>query len=171
MKFGYTCDNPNDLIEKFEISNNRMILTLLNGKVYNIPHTKDNEDGILGLMEKQATRRMDAYNLKNLRKPSIIKSIKEKRKIKLEELEKYKIYLQNKVKFDSAPKEILFKSVVSKSYNININTLDLYSLNEIKKILNDILKFYNDEIVKCASEVSNDVIVNKIMEDIYEKRK
>lgn len=171
MTFGYTCDNPNDLIEKFEMVDNMMRLTLLNGKVHNIKPTQDNIYGILGLMEKQASKRMNTYDSNSLRKKSIIKSVQERRKAKLEELEKYKIYLQNKETFENAPSDILFKNVEKKSNSITINTLDLYSLDEIKTILRDIMKYYNSEIEKYASTISNDVLVDKIMEGLYEKRK
>ena len=62
----------------------------------------------------------------------------------IEEIEKYKIYLSIKDRLeDNIKNPILYVGVNSIEKELNINTLDNYSLNDIKIIKNNLLKMEN----------------------------
>lgn len=62
----------------------------------------------------------------------------------IEEIEKYKIYLSIKDRLkDNIKSPILYVGVNSIEKELNINTLDNYSLNDIKIIKNNLLKMEN----------------------------
>lgn len=62
------------------------------------------------------------------------------RSIRFEEYEKYSIYLKNKDKIESLDEKIVFAGIDNDDLELNINTLDLYSLKELKKIRANIKK-------------------------------
>ncbi len=62
------------------------------------------------------------------------------RSIRFEEYEKYSIYLKNKDKIESLDEKIVFAGIDNDDLELNINTLDLYSLKELKKIRVNIKK-------------------------------
>ena len=106
--------------------------------------------------------------LSNVRLFNINDKISDKKR-KISELEKYQLYLENITKFQNVPESILFNGVSKKSNDININTLDAYTYSEIKKMLGNIIKYYNSEIMKLSEQIDE---VEIILEEIeYEKRK
>lgn len=62
------------------------------------------------------------------------------RSIRFEEYEKYSIYLNNKDKIESLDERVVFSGIDNDDLELNINTLDLYSLKELKKIRANIKK-------------------------------
>ena len=62
------------------------------------------------------------------------------RSIRFEEYEKYSIYLKNKDKIESLDERVVFAGIDNDDLELNINTLDLYSLKELKKIRANIKK-------------------------------
>lgn len=60
--------------------------------------------------------------------------------IRFEEYEKYSIYLNNKDKIESLDERVVFSGIDNDDLELNINTLDLYSLKELKKIRANIKK-------------------------------
>ena len=62
-------------------------------------------------------------------------------KSKIEELEKYDLYLNLRRKIVGVPNEILFAGIKSDERNININNLDNFSLSDVKKINRNIKRF------------------------------
>lgn len=62
------------------------------------------------------------------------------RSIRFEEYEKYSIYLNNKDKIESLDERVVFAGIDNDDLELNINTLDLYSLKELKKIRANIKK-------------------------------
>lgn len=59
----------------------------------------------------------------------------------VQELDKYKIYLENKDKIDTyINNPNLYYGVLKKTDNLNINTLDNYSLKDLKKIRENLKK-------------------------------
>lgn len=53
---------------------------------------------------------------------------------KLDELQKYDIFLDMKDELETASKEEVFKGVKNKQKTLNINTIDKYSLDEVRQI-------------------------------------
>lgn len=64
----------------------------------------------------------------------------------MEELEKYNIYLKNKQSLEKASSKYdLFQGIDNKERLLNINTLDYFSLEELKVIQRNLLKYRRNE--------------------------
>ncbi len=79
----------------------------------------------------------------------------------IEELKKYDIYLsiENYLKALNSPK--IFKGIKNKEDVLNINTLDNYSLKDIKKIRSNLIKVISQELKK---ELKEEEKLNKVKE-------
>ena len=62
-------------------------------------------------------------------------------KSEIEELEKYSIYLAIKDKIEKTPSSALFSGIKNKERSITINTLDNFTLSDIKKIEKNVDRF------------------------------
>ena len=183
MNYGYEGTELGELIQNYKTSNDKIIITFLDGTNYEIPLTEENEIELLNQMFEQAEER---------RKKSSIDDLKQKRKKALmwamiqagvtvlnmvdafttdskgmrvfasflggitaaavvvngldyqfsndeiKELEKYDIYLQIRVRLENINDPNLFNGVERREASLNINTLDSYSLSDIKKIRNNL---------------------------------
>ena len=181
MNFTYIGANLPTTIKNFSIVDNKLNITFLNNDISEESYTKEKEKMILEKMIDQASERMNKSNVKKLKRSysklcflsnvrlfNINDKLSDK-KIKIRELEKYQLYLENITKFQNVPESILFNGVSKKSNDININTLDAYTYSEIKKMLGNIIKYYNSEIMKLSEQIDE---VEIILEEIeHEKRK
>ena len=183
MNYGYEGTELGELIQNYKTSNDKIIITFLDGTNYEIPLTEENEIELLNQMFEQAEER---------RKKSSIDDLKQKRKKALmwamiqagvtvlnmvdafttdskgmrvfasflggitaaavvvngldyqfsndeiKELEKYDIYLQIRARLENINDPNLFNGVERREASLNINTLDSYSLSDIKKIRNNL---------------------------------
>lgn len=59
----------------------------------------------------------------------------------IKELEKYDIYLSIMEKLDNTTNDNLFNGIKNRKVKLNINTLDNYSLKDIKRIKQNLIKF------------------------------
>ena len=198
MKFGYEGADNSELIENYEKNANKIIIKFLDGSIYELPLSEENESLILDSMIAQAQVRndkMQGYNNNlNIKKVLLnaliviffsyncyieeskwlailyaftvaiasIDVVKEGKKFiitrdKIEELDKYDLYLS-------------FMDEISQNYNnpqlldginngqteININTLDNFSLKEVKQVLDNIN--CNGENVSGTIDSTNDDI-------------
>jgi len=241
MKYGYEGVSLSDIVEGYHISNNKIIINYLNGKIDVIDFSAIEEENILDLMLEQAIMRNELYkknklnyNNKSLLKEiisefkdyetdsdeflvyifgmmflstilycsaeslglttpgitqgdiaviavilsidvplliawfiksdfsciisSIVKDIYQKNKNdkriknKKEELKKYAIYLDMKEELDNILENSnyhdLFNGVKSDEQVLNINTLDNFSLKDIKKINSNLTGENNKGLVK-----------------------
>lgn len=190
MKFGYECDNLNELINNYKIKENKIIVTFLDGSKEERTLTKVEEKLILDQMLNQAKFRSESDMRYNLEKEktmltsclvaitsnmfldmaalvndsvgSIIKTIFAtlgcvncvsiiygglKYNIlnnKLNELEKYDIYLAIYEELEKYKDEIDIYKGLKKQNKININTLDNYTLDEVNMI--------KDNLYECTSK-------------------
>ena len=197
MKYGYAYANLGELIRNYKVSNDKIIITFLDGSSKEIPFTEQNEAELLNEMLKQAkimrmnksehdlkvekydvirmipitfldyvtANNSDTYQVVRtlsgvfcgLTALTIVTSsfIYNLKANELNELKKYKMYLDMKEDIDKTD-AYLFKGVKTKEMPLNINTLDNYSLNDIKQIrnnLNDSL-IYSDIYGQVSSEVA-----------------
>ena len=173
MKHGYDGAELGELIQNYKTSNDKIIITFLDGSNYEIPLTEEKEMDLLNQMLEQAEERSmksSIYDLKQKRKEPLVwamvhvgfallnivgASISDSQGMRvfgsllcggvialsvvtngldykfksdeIKELEKYDIYLQN----INDPN--LFNGIKEQEAPLNINTLDGYSLNDIKK--------------------------------------
>lgn len=206
MNYGYEGTELGELIQNYKTSNDKIIITFLDGTNYEIPLTEENEIELLNQMFEQAEER---------RKKSSIDDLKQKRKNALmwamiqagvtvlnmvdafttdskgmrvfasflggitaaavvvngldyqfsndeiKELEKYDIYLQIRARLENINDPNLFNGVERREASLNINTLDSYSLSDIKKIRNNLNRsekysFYLDK------DGSNPTLIKKV---------
>ena len=201
MKYGYAYANLGELIRNYKVSNDKIIITFLDGSSKEIPFTEQNEAELLNEMLKQAKimrmnksehdlkvekydvlRRairmipitfLDYVTANNSDTYQVVRTLSgvfcgltaltivtssvtyNLKANELNELKKYKMYLDMKEDIDKTD-AYLFKGVKTKEMPLNINTLDNYSLNDIKQIrnnLNDSL-IYSDIYGQVSSEVA-----------------
>ena len=201
MKYGYARANFEELIRKYKVSNDKIIITFLDGSRKEIPFTEQNEAELLNEMLKQAkimrmnksehdlevekydalrgairmipitfldyvtANKSDTYQFVRtlsgvfcgLTALTIVTSsfIYNLKANELNELKKYKMYLDMKEDIDKTD-AYLFKGVKTKGMPLNINTLDNYSLNDIKQIRNNLSDslIYSDIYGQDSSEVA-----------------
>ena len=201
MKYGYARANFEELIRNYKVSNDKIIITFLDGSRKEIPFTEQNEAELLNEMLKQAkimrmnksehvlkvekydalrgairmipitfsdyvtANKSDAYQVVRtlagvfwgLAALTIVTSsfIYNLKANELNELKKYKMYLDMKEDIDKTD-AYLFKGVKTKGMPLNINTLDNYSLNDIKQIRNNLSDslIYSDIYGQVSSEVA-----------------
>lgn len=179
MKYGYEGAETGELIQNYKTSNDKIIITFLDGSNYEIPLTQENENDLLNQMLEQAQERSESsslYDAKKRRIKALIWTItqvgftmlsifnyfnadsKGKRIFnsviagitaltvvidglsykfsndEIKELEKYDIYLSIRERLENANDPNLFNGIIKQGVQLNINTLDNYSLNDIKKI-------------------------------------
>lgn len=75
MKHGYEGSELGELIQNYKTSNDKIIITFLDGSNYEIPLTKENEIDLLNQMLEQAeerSRKSYIYDLKQKRKKALI---------------------------------------------------------------------------------------------------
>lgn len=201
MKYGYAYANLGELIRNYKVSNDKIIITFLDGSSKEIPFTEQNEAELLNEMLKQAkimrmnksehdlkvekydvlrrairmipitfldyvtANNSDTYQVVRtlsgvfcgLTALTIVTSsfIYNLKANELNELKKYKMYLDMKEDIDKTD-AYLFKGVKTKGMPLNINTLDNYSLNDIKQIRNNLSDslIYSDIYGQVSSEVT-----------------
>lgn len=201
MKYGYARANFEELIRNYKVSNDKIIITFLDGSRKEIPFTEQNEAELLNEMLKQAkimrmnksehdlkvekydvlrrairmipitfldyvtANNSDTYQVVRtlsgvfcgLTALTIVTSsfIYNLKANELNELKKYKMYLDMKEDIDKTD-AYLFKGVKTKGMPLNINTLDNYSLNDIKQIRNNLSDslIYSDIYGQVSSEVT-----------------
>lgn len=201
MKYGYARANFEELIRNYKVSNDKIIITFLDGSRKEIPFTEQNEAELLNEMLKQAkimrmnksehvlkvekydalrgairmipitfsdyvtANKSDTYQfvrtlsgvICGLAALTIVTSsfIYNLKANELNELKKYKMYLDMKEDIDKTD-AYLFKGVKTKGMPLNINTLDNYSLNDIKQIRNNLSDslIYSDIYGQVSSEVA-----------------
>ncbi len=201
MKYGYARANFEELIRNYKVSNDKIIITFLDGSRKEIPFTEQNEAELLNEMLKQAkimrmnksehvlkvekydalrgairmipitfsdyvtANKSDTYQVVRtlsgvfcgLAALTIVTSsfIYNLKANELNELKKYKMYLDMKEDIDKTD-AYLFKGVKTKGMPLNINTLDNYSLNDIKQIRNNLSDslIYSDIYGQVSSEVT-----------------
>ena len=179
MKYGYEGAETGELIQNYKTSNDKIIITFLDGSNYEIPLTQENENDLLNQMLEQAQERSESsslYDAKKRRIKALIWTItqvgftmlsifnyfnadsKGKRIFtsvisgitvltvvidglrykfsndEIKELEKYDIYLSIRERLENTNDPNLFNGIIKQGVQLNINTLDNYSLNDIKKI-------------------------------------
>lgn len=187
MKYGYVGVGvkESELIQNYQIIDDKIIITYLDGSQKEKPFTKENEKKLLCEMLRQAIERSkspELYNTKKSRKDrlssdivteitlaallssnlrlndikdwgvivagaglgivaiiSILSYISKSDKIK--ELEKYDIYLEIKKQLENSTDPNLFNGVKNKEEILNINTLDHYSLKDIKRIRDNLTRY------------------------------
>ena len=79
----------------------------------------------------------------------------------IEELKKYDIYLSIENYLKSLNSSKIFKGIKNKEDVLNINTLDNYSLKDIKKIRRNLMKIFSHELKK---ELKEEEKLNKVKE-------
>lgn len=193
MKFGYRGADLGELVSHYEISDDEIEVTFLDGSKANIPFTEENETKLLEYMIEQAEERRDnskIYNVEGkLKRESIIDlsfylpviavsvyamsralhydvqsrliyetvyatacfnfglslySEEKKRYEKYSELEKYDIYLAIREKLEEADDIRVFNGVKMTDNVLNINTLDNYSVKDMKKIRENLIELEED---------------------------
>ena len=166
MKYGSGIIDYREIIDRYEINNNRITVYYLNGSVREYNYTKEKEEELLNLMLKIAIKRNNSINIERLESElktyrftlalttiitiinltsrmngscknkefmtisifallilaGIISVVIKTKKDEINELKKYRIYLQNKKEIDE--------------YNtaLSINSIDQYTYKEIKQI-------------------------------------
>lgn len=183
MNYSYDGAETKEIIQNYKTSNNKIIITFLDGTNYETPLTEENEINLLNKMLEQAEERsqkMSIYDLKKERTGTfnfimtylgitvlsisnasttnskdircltslvggitalnvILDMVKYKQKNdKIKELKKYDIYLQIREILKDINDPNLFNGVKKQEEPLNINTLDSYSLSDIKKIRNNL---------------------------------
>ena len=179
MKYSYEGAETGELIQNYKTSNDKIIITFLDGSNYEIPLTQENENDLLNQMLEQAQERSESSSLYDAKKrrikaliwtitqvgftmlgifnyfnadskckrifASVIAGITALTVVidglsykfsndEIKELEKYDIYLSIREKLENANDPNLFNGIIKQGVQLNINTLDNYSLNDIKKI-------------------------------------
>lgn len=179
MKHGYEGAEAGELIQNYKTSNDKIIITFLDGTNYEMPLTEENEANLLNQMLEQAEERkkgLSIYDLNQKRTKALICTITQVgytalnilgvsfadskgmrvfasivsgitaltvvmngldyrfKNDEIKELEKYDIYLQIRTGLENADDSNLFNGIRKQETPLNINTLDNYSLNDIKKI-------------------------------------
>ena len=180
MKHGYEGVEAGELIQNYKTSNDKIIITFLDGTNYEMPLTEENEANLLNKMLEQAEERkeLSIYDLNQKRTKALIWTITQVgctalnilgasiadskgmrvfasivsgitalnvvmngldyrfKNDEIKELEKYDIYLQIRTRLENADDSNLFNGIRKRKQEtpLNINTLDNYSLNDIKKI-------------------------------------
>lgn len=179
MKHGYEGAESGELIQNYKTSNDKIIITFLDGSNYEIPLTEENETDLLNQMLEQAeerSKKSSIYDLKQKRKTALIWTITQVgftllnivnasttdlkgirvfasilggitaltvvtngldykfKNDEIKELEKYDIYLSIRARLENISDPNLFNGIKKQETPLNINTLDSYSLNDIKKI-------------------------------------
>ncbi len=180
MKHGYEGAEAGELIQNYKTSNDKIIITFLDGTNYEMPLTEENEANLLNKMLEQAEERkgLSIYDLNQKRTKALIWTITQVgctalnilgasiadskgmrvfasivsgitalnvvmngldyrfKNDEIKELEKYDIYLQIRTRLENADDSNLFNGIRKRKQEtpLNINTLDNYSLNDIKKI-------------------------------------
>ena len=189
MKHGYNGANQEEIIKNYEKNDDKIIINFLDGGMYEVPLTKQNEINLLDKMFYQATERNNNLSIDELKKikkifinGAVINSVLCGQSVligsavdpesiiskfaafifgcargsamaysieyillanRIMELEKYDIYLKIKSKLEKIDNPTLFNGI-KKSKNItplNINTLDNYSLSDIKNIRDNLKKY------------------------------
>lgn len=107
MKYGYKNIADKNLIQHYEISDDKIIIKYLDGNVKTIPLTKENESDLLNLMFKQAKDRSTSSALKNARN---IKDLMESLTIKFGSCTALGIIL---AAVSSSPNVELYSSILS----------------------------------------------------------
>lgn len=206
MKYGYNGAELGELIKNYKTSNDKIVITFLDGSNYEIPLTEENEIDLLKQMLEQAevrSRTSSIYVLKQKRKKALIltmiqvgftlvsiinASTNDSKGIKvfasilsgitaltvvanglnykfindeIKELEKYDIYLQIRARLENIGDPNLFNGIKKQEAPLNINTLDSYSLNDIKKI-RDNLKISEKYLSYFEKVGSNPTLTKKI---------
>lgn len=202
MNYGYENADLSKLIQKYEIIDNQIVITFLDGSNNNIALTKPNEESVLNEMLWQAFVRNNSTALdkamekrnENFRwmmmqagftlmnafticaaKQYGVKifgmvlggltgtitlswgiSYKHFNDV-VKELKKYDIYLSMRKQLEENVSHEVFKGIKNPNETLNINTLDNYSLKEIKKIQNNL-----QNINKTGNEESNKKLLKKI---------
>ena len=90
------------------------------------------------------------------------------RSIRFEEYEKYNIYLQNKDKIESLDEIVVFAGIDNDDLELNINTLDLYSLKELKRIRANIKK---EETFSSLPKDTIKILNKRFPNHVFQKRK
>lgn len=206
MKYGYEGVELGELIQNYKISNDKIIITFLDGSNYEMPLTEKNEKALLNQMIQQAQERRESqslYDAKQKRDKALIRmmplgtfimiiiasAITDLKNTKfligalsgitaiplvtnglaykyrideIKELEKYDIYLSIAEKLENITDPNLFNGVTKQEEAFNINTLDNYSLSDIKKI-RDNLKRSEKYASKYYDKIdSNPILTKKI---------
>lgn len=158
MKFTYINENACKIIKNYTIKDNSIIIHLLNDEIIIKPYSKEQEEAILDEMLEQAYVCLEQTNISKLNKtyeklvpfshlhlkPMTKKCINLKEKI--EKYEKYKIYLENIDKFECTPLNIILNGIPKRTDNININTLDSYTYDEIRQMYTNIIIYLHTYI-------------------------
>ena len=179
MKNRYDGAESEELIENYEISNDKIVITFLDGSNLEVPLTEENETNLLNQMLKQAeerSKKSSIYDLKQKKKKALIFAIAQAGATMLNaatfsttdqkedatfasilggltalatvlyslgykfisdeirELEKYDIYLSIRESLEATDDPNIFSGIKKQGMPLNINTLDGYSLSDMKKI-------------------------------------
>lgn len=184
MKYGYSGADYSDLIKNYKVVDNKIVISYLDGSVYDMPYTRDNEKLLIEFMLEQAIDRSEATTLfrenclvlgKSMLALSAVTSVGAMSHFinmstidtptvkaccatagvglsifslieggiswryfdKVRELEKYDIYLSIRNDIRNASKKRLFEGV-KRQEELNINTLDKFSLRDLKRINNNL---------------------------------
>ena len=174
MKYGYSLPEAWSVIEKYEIVDDKIVVSCLNGVTFTLDNTKENEQKTQEIMLTQARERDKNVDLakenKTKNKYLILASCVSavtfnflsstmlvggvagafgysyflgklfNQKLKLAEYEKYRIYLEDKDTIDEMDKSEMSKVIKKEKQELNINTLDSYSLEELTKIRDNLRK-------------------------------
>lgn len=204
MKYGYIGIgvHESELIQNYEILDNKIIITYLDGSKKEEPFTKKNEKKLLCKMLKQAKDRSKSLELNNIKKvreerifsdvltetglgsllltnliyqnnPGNIRDLSiiiaglgfsaiavtsilsyKSKSDKIKELEKYDIYLAIRKQLENSTDPNLFDGVKSKEKILNINTLDHYSLNDLKKIRDNLTEDIKNSVASKESDIT-----------------
>ena len=131
MKHGYNGANLEEIIKNYEKNDDKIIINFLDGGRYEVPLTKQNEINLLNKMFDQATERNNNLSIDELKK---IKKLFINGAVINSVLCGQSVLIGSAVEFNG----------IKKSKNItplNINTLDNYSLNDIKNIRDNLKKY------------------------------
>ena len=178
MKYGYSLPEAWSVIEKYEIVDDKIVVSCLNGVTFTLDNTKENEQKTQEIMLTQARERDKNVDLAKENKTKNKNNTKNillglgvsavtfnflsstmlvggvagafgysyflgklfNQKLKLAEYEKYRIYLEDKDKIDEMDKSEMSKVIKKEKQELNINTLDSYSLEELTKIRDNLRK-------------------------------
>lgn len=201
MKYGYGNVKNEELIQNYKTSDDKIVITFLDGSNYEIPLTEENEVDLLNQMLEQAYDRSKSWALCNAKQKkekalkwviaevsltlldvlnatindsNIIRIfcgifgcitslciVKNSVKYKfgndeIKELQKYDIYLSIREALEKNIADLnLLKGVKSHQEVLNINTLDDYSLNDIKIVQRNLRR--NEKYSKYFTDASETI--------------
>ena len=202
MNYGYEGANLSHIIKKYDIIDNKIVITFLDGHHREEPLTKQNEQKVLEEMLFQARDRSNSQALdevSNMRKDELrwlmaeagftilaglsaclakqewlrisamilggfaggmtanwVLSYRRYNEV-VKELVKYDIYLSMRQQLEENKDLNAFNGINNPHGLLNINTLDNYSLKEIKRIQNNL-----DMISQANNQESSNQLVKKI---------